>query len=72
MTILFEPKFNIGDIVFLKLNPEKKFTVDGYKILQLNANNEVSYFSYLVLDDEGTQYGYGEKSLDIFESVDKT
>jgi len=71
MTILFEPIFLIGDIVYLKINPEKKYVVDGYTIRQLDENNEVSFFSYSLYDSDGTTYNYRDADLELLERVEK-
>ena len=67
MTVLFEPKYLIGDTVYLKINPEKKYVIDGYRIHQLNDNNEVSYFQYSLYDSDGASYYYRDVDLELLE-----
>lgn len=71
MQILFEPKYNIGDIVILRVNPERKLAVYAYRIDNISDAGEVMGFMYLVYDEEGLLFMYTDKDLQLLESVDK-
>lgn len=61
--IVFEPKFNIGDEVILKLNPEIRMIIDNYKILKVSDSGEVIFFNYILYDSQGSTYTFQDKDL---------
>ena len=69
MQILFEPKYSIGDVVVLKINPEKKMVVDGYKINMISEAGEVIQFVYGLYDGDGSTYTYSDIDLELIEEV---
>ncbi len=69
MQILFEPKYDIGDIAVLRVNSERKVVIYGYRIDNVSDAGEVRGFMYLVYDDEGLLFMYTDKDLQLFESV---
>lgn len=71
MVILFEPEYEIGDTVCLKLNPEKKMMIDAYKIHQVNNKGEVTKFSYSLYDGEGQSFYFTDIDLILVESVEQ-
>ena len=44
MQILFEPKYNIGDVVALKINSEDEMVIDGFNLRQVSEAGEVILF----------------------------
>ena len=69
MTIVFEPKYNIGDVVCLKIEPEIKYVVEGYFISQINDSGEVISFKYSLYDRTGATFYYKDIDLDLIESI---
>ncbi len=69
MVIAFEPQFNIGDVVCLKINLEKKMQVDSY-LIRLIDRGKVTAFTYGVYDDSGTTYNYADLDLQIVEPIE--
>lgn len=69
--ILFTPRFNIGDVVCLRISPENKMVIDGYSIKQVSDAGEVDFFRYSMYDDEGTQFLYAEHDIELVEAMQK-
>ena len=70
MQILFEPKYNIGDVVVLKINPERKMVISSHSIRQVNEAGEVITYSYNMYDEDGASFtGFNNIDLEIVESV---
>jgi len=67
--ILFEPKYQIGDVVCLRIAPEHKMVIQGYEIKQTTPAGEVSYFIYSMYDAEGINFLYSENDLELVEAV---
>ena len=65
MTIVFEPKFNVGDIVSLKVSPEKKMIVGSYWIGGINENGEVTYYTVDCVDRDGELQSYRVVELEL-------
>ena len=63
MIIVFEPVFNIGDEVVLRLNPEIRMVVDNYKILKVSSSGEVIFFNYILYDSHASTYTFQDKDL---------
>ena len=70
MQILFEPKYNIGDVVLLKINSEKEMVISSHNITQINEAGEVITHSYNMYDEEGATFtGFTDIDLEIVKSV---
>jgi hypothetical protein len=67
--ILFEPKYQIGDVVCLRIAPENKMVIDGYSIKQITAAGEVSFFRYSMYDNEGANFLYSETDVELVEAI---
>lgn len=66
--ILFEPKYNIGDVVKLKISTDDKMVISGYSIKQVNQACEVTFFRYVMYNEKGEEYYYSEHDLELVES----
>ena len=69
MTIVFEPNWNIGDIVALRIKPETKYVVEGYSLKQININGEVTFWRYMLYNSEGAEFFYSEQDVLLIERV---
>ncbi len=69
MVIAFEPQFNIGDVVCLKINSEREMQVNSYYI-RLVDRGKVIHFQYGMYDDEGTIYNYTDLDLQIVQAIE--
>ncbi len=68
MQILFEPKYNIGDVVVLKINSEREMVISSYNIAQVNEAGEVITHSYNMYDESGTSFtGFNDIDLELVE-----
>lgn len=70
MTIIFEPKYKIGDMVSLRLSVEKKFVISGYSIRQITSSGEVSFWRYLMYDEDGTEFLYNNEDIILVDSLE--
>ena len=61
--IVFEPRYKIGDIVVLKLNPEHKMIIDAYKLVKISDSGEVLFFYYGLYDGTGVSYSFIDQDL---------
>lgn len=71
MNILFEPKYNIGDVVCLKIDPETKYVIEGYSLKQISAEGEVTFWRYILYNNEGANFFYSELDLQLIERISK-
>lgn len=69
MNILLEPKYNIGDVVCLRIDPETKYVIEGYSIKQINSNGEVTFWRYMLYNADGTEFFYSELDLQLIEAI---
>ncbi len=67
--IIFEPNYKIGDTVYLRINPERKMVVDGYRIYNINNDGEVIGFVYSVYDGGGVSFTFTDIDLALSERV---
>lgn len=67
MTIIFEPKFGIGDVVSLRVNPERKMVVGSYWIGWINENGEVTYYTIDCVDKDGELQSYRPVEIELVE-----
>lgn len=68
MTIVFEPKYNVGDIVSLRSNPEVRLVVVSYWIGSINENGEVVYYTIECTNSEGNVQGFREVEIQLVEA----
>jgi hypothetical protein len=71
MVISFNPKFGIGDVVSLKLEPSVKYVIDGYQIKQVDELGNVTYFQYGLYDAGGITFCYTDIDLELVEKVNR-
>ena len=71
MVISFNPEYNIGDIVALKLDGEKKMVVDGYKIIAIDNKGNVALLDYSLYDSEAKTYYFTDIDLCLVERVEQ-
>ena len=69
MVIAFEPQFNIGDVVCLKINLEKKMQVEAYNI-KIVDRGKVIAFQYGLYDDTGSVWYYADIDLQLVQAVE--
>ena len=67
MTIIFEPKYSIGDVVCLRIDIETKYMISHYELHQVSAAGEVIYFRYAMYDKEGQTAYYPDIDLQLIE-----
>ena len=67
MQILFEPKYNIGDVVALKINSEDEMVIDGFNLRQVSEAGEVIHFVYYMYNGEGTTFNYSDIDLELIK-----
>ncbi len=70
MVIAFEPQFNIGDVVSLKINPDVKLAIDAYYIRSVDRG-KVVHFQYGVFDEEGKSYYFTDIDLELVQSIEQ-
>ena len=71
MTIIFEPQMKIGDVVNLRIDPERKYVIHGYDIKQVSEQGEVTFWRYSLYNSEGADFYYSEEDLVLLESYKK-
>lgn len=71
MVISFSPKFNIGDIVYPKVNNEYNLMVMGYDILRVDENGTIVIYNINCSDDMGLLRTYRPYELELLSEVEK-
>ncbi len=63
MTVVFEPKYLIGQSVCLPMSPERELVVECITVLEIDKAGQAQRLIYGVFDAEGTSYSYREQFL---------
>lgn len=71
MVISFNPKFNIGDIVYPQVDPEYKQVVFGWTILNIDDYGNVLLYNVETSNVKGTNHTYRPYELELFSEVEK-
>lgn len=69
MTIIFEPKYKIGDIVSVRTNPEVKLIVVSYWIGSISEDGEVLYYTVECTNSEGNVQGFRPVEIELVEAI---
>jgi len=68
MTIILEPKYNIGDIVIAKIDPESKLMIIGYNIVSVDENGECKDLIYQCADKSNDTANFRGYELELIEA----
>ena len=63
MTVVFEPKYIIGQSVCISIAPERELIVESITIFEIDDAGQAGRFVYGLFDAEGTTYCHREQFL---------
>lgn len=71
MVISFNPRFNIGDQVYAKVDPEIKMIVLAFYVMNVDENGNVLHYNIDCGFGDGTMKSFRPFELDLLEKVDR-